>query len=77
VQKIQQLASRETAGGGSAMSELSDSSRLYSAKPIGGCRQSVLVFVMVLLPVPLASILFASTSPATLSAKSYSAIDNG
>lgn len=42
-----------------AMSELSESNGLNSAKPIGGWRESALVFVMVLLPVPLASILFA------------------
>jgi membrane protease YdiL (CAAX protease family) len=47
------------AGGVSTTSELGESNRLNAAKPIGDWRESVLVFVMVLLPVPLASIFFA------------------
>ena len=42
------------------MSELSESIGLDAAKPAGGWHDSVLVVVMVLLPVPLASILFAA-----------------
>ena len=44
----------------SAMSELNESARLDATKPARGWRDSVLVVVMVLLPVPLASILFAA-----------------
>lgn len=46
--------------GVSAMSELSESTRLDAGKPAGGWRDSVLVVVTVLLPVLLASILFAA-----------------
>jgi ribonuclease BN (tRNA processing enzyme) len=59
VQKIEHFASNKMAGGGSAMFELSERNRLNSAMPVGGWRESAHVFVMVLLPVPLASILFA------------------
>lgn len=44
----------------SAMSELSESIGLDAAKPARGWHDSVLVVVIVLLPVPLASILFAA-----------------
>ena len=53
------------AAGLSATSKLSGSSGLDAANP-GGWRENVLVLVMVLLPVPLASILFAVGVFATL-----------
>ena len=59
MQKIEHFASNKMAGGGSAMFELSERNRLNSAILVGGWRESAHVFVMVLLPVPLASILFA------------------